>query len=354
MPEKRSALDGRPCLMGVLLGASLLVAGCLGKPLHVNAVGDIATTISTAPPAEPVVPTLLPNRIHRDAACQVAILDVDGLLVNANASGLGSAGDNPVAVFRERLDAIENNAHIRAIVLRINSPGGSVTASDIMLRDLLALKRRTSLPVVACLLDVGAGGAYYLATGADSIVAHPTSVTGGIGCILNLYNLQDLMAQFNIIGVPIKAGGNIDLGSPIKAIGEEQRQLLQTMADEYHGRFRELVLERRPTVDATQSDTFDGRVFTARQAMDLGLVDKIGYLDNAIRLAADMAQIRRPEPVFLHRRPDPAHSTYAVTPNTPLQNTLLPLNVPGLDRSRLPTFLYLWQIEPTAELLRGK
>lgn len=343
------------CQVRVLLITltAVFCGGCFAKPLHVNAVGDITATVSSTPKLEPVVPSLLPHRWHH-LACGVAVMDVDGLLVNSNSSGLGSWGENPVSVFRERLDAIEKDKRIKAIVLRINSPGGSVTASDIMLRDLLAFKARTGLPVIACLLDTAAGGAYYLATGADCVVAHPTTVTGAIGCVLNLYNLQDLMAQFNIVGVPVKAGGNIDLGSPVKAMSEEQRTLLQSMADEYHTRFRRIVLDRRPAVNGQQESTFDGRVFTAQQALVLGLIDRIGYLDNAINVAKAMANLDDAEIVFFHRRADPPLSTYAITPNTPLQNSLFPVNVPGLDRSRMPTFLYLWQIEPTTEMMRGK
>ena len=85
-----------------------------------------------------------------------------------------------------------------------------MTATDIMWRDFTAFKKRTCVPVIACLMDVAAGGGYYLATAADSIVAHPTSVTGGIGCILNVYNLEDLMAQFNILGGANQSGANID------------------------------------------------------------------------------------------------------------------------------------------------
>jgi protease IV len=338
----------------VLALATLASAGCGFQPLRLKAVGDLTANLSPAPKLEPVVPILLPHRLHLSEACGVAVVDIDGLLINSNSSGFGSWGENPVSIFRERLDAIEKDKRVKAVVLRINSPGGSVTASDIMLRDLLAFKARTGLPLVACLMDVGAGGAYYLATGADFVVAHPTTVTGAIGCILNLYNLQDLMAQFNIIGVPIKAGTNIDLGSPIKAIDEDHRKLLQAMADEYHARFRNIIVDRRPAVDGTRESTFDGRVFTAQQALALGLIDRIGYLDNAITAATKMANLEHAEVVFFHRRADPPLSPYAVTPNTPLQNTLLPVNVPGLDRSRLPTFLYLWQVEPTTEMLRGK
>jgi protease-4 len=341
----------RPAALGL---AALLLAGCTGQPVRLDAIGKVNAELAPSPHLSPVQPQPLPRHGYGPSNCCVAVVDVDGLLLNADATGLGSWGENPVSLFRERLDTIEHDPRIRAVVVRINSPGGSVTASDIMWRDLLAFKRRTSLPVVACLMDVAAGGGYYLATACDQIVAHPTTVTGAIGCILNVYNLQDLMAQFNIIGAPIKAGKNIDLGSPIKALDEEHRELLQTMADEFHRRFRQIVLKQRPEVDGGDETTFDGRVFTARQARELHLIDSVGYFDNAVQTARSLAQVDQAEVVFLHRHGDAALSPYATTPNVPLQKTVIPINVPGLDRSRLPSFLYLWQIEPSTETLLGK
>ncbi|MES1213853.1 MAG: S49 family peptidase, partial [Singulisphaera sp.] len=149
-------------------------------------------------------------------ARRIALVDIDGLLLNQPMTGLYSDGENPVALFREKLDHISASSCDAAVVLRINSAGGGVTASDVMWHDLQEFKARTHLPVVACLMDVGAGGAYYLATAADHVVAHPTTVTGGIGVILNLYNLEDAMGQFNVVGTPIKAGEHVDLGTPIK------------------------------------------------------------------------------------------------------------------------------------------
>lgn len=332
--------------------------GCENPLVHVHGFGDVnaEVTASIVPSAkkQPVFASLLPHRPHIPQACRVAVVDVDGLLLDSDATGLGSWGENPVAVFRERLDAIEHDKRVRAIVLRIHSPGGSVTATDIMWRDLEAFKTRTCLPVVACLMDVAAGGGYYLATGADCIVAHPTTVTGAIGCILNVYNLQDLMAQFNIVGIPIKSGKNVDLGSPVKAIDDEGRKLLQNMADEFHQRFRNVVLQRRPRVDPRQESTFDGRVFTASQAVNLGLIDQIGYLDDAVQVATNMAGLGYLEVVFYHRKGDPAFSQYSTTPNVPLQDKVIRINIPGIDRSRLPNFLYLWQMEPSTELINGK
>jgi protease-4 len=269
-------------------------------------------------------------------------------------TGPGAMGENPVALFRERLDRVACDRRVVAVVVRINSPGGGVTASDMMWHDLMAFKAQTHLPVIASVLDLGAGGAYYLATAADEIVAHPTSVIGGIGVILNLYNLRDTMAQFNVIGVPIKAGKKIDLGSPIAAIDEDGRKILQEMADQFHQRFRDVVLENRPRVAADDPTNFDGRVFTASQAVERGLVDSVGYLNDAIDSAARLSGCRHVTATFYHRGDDRAGSIYSVTPNVPWQNGLLPLSLPGLDRSRLPTFLYLWQVEPTMEKLGGK
>ena len=208
--------------MLILIGV-LSCTGCAGTLLHVAADAKVTPEMPSAGNEGPLVPMSVPDSmpLERDAPL-IVVLDVDGLLLNTDFTGLNSAGENPVSLFRERLDAIAANPCVRGVVLRINSPGGGVTATDIMWHDLMRFKRCTRLPVVACLMDVGTGGAYYLATAADQIVAHPTSVTGGIGVILNFYNLQDALQQFNIAGVPIKSGDKIDLGSPIKGARRHQ------------------------------------------------------------------------------------------------------------------------------------
>src|SRR5580700_945605 len=349
--DGRVHLCARRTLCRLGWAACLLIlsafCGCTDPLVHVHAFGDITAALAPYPKKDPVFASLLPNRPHFPQACLVAVVDVDGILLDSDATGLGSLGENTVAVFRERLDAIECNRRVRAVVLRIHSPGGSVTASDIMWRDLAAFKCRTHLPVVACLMDVAAGGGYYLATGADCIIAHPTTVTGAIGCILNVYNLQDMMAQFNVVGIPIKSGKNVDLGTPIKALDAASKKLLQGMADEFHQRFENIVLSRRPQVDPQNGQTFDGRVFTASQALAIRLIDQIGYFDDAVQLAGGMAHLNYSEVVFYHRKGDPAFSPYSATPNVPLQDKILPVNIPGIERSRLPSFLYLWEIEPS-------
>ncbi len=280
------------------------------------------------------------------AAAKIVILDVDGLLVNKNIGGFGSLGENPVALFREKLDAIMADASIAAIVLRINSPGGGVTAADIMLRDMLQVKNTRRLPVVACLMDVGAGAGYYLACGADVVIAHPTSIVGGIGVILNAYNMELAIEQFSIASIPIKAGERIDIASPEREMQFAEREMLQEMADEFHSRFIEHVKSSRAA--AAGDDIFDGRVVTGLQARKLELVDQIGYLDDAVFEARRLADVPADAPlVMLRRDNDRAYTLLDVTPNVPTMSSIIPLKLPGLDRSSLPTFLYLWQPEPS-------
>jgi protease IV len=316
--------------------------------------GQLRIDIPPVTPVGPVRPVAVPPC---GPGPRVAVIDIDGILLNTPFSGPGSVGENPVALFREKLEAAEADPAVVAVVLRINSPGGSVAAALTMRGELARFKARKRVPVVACLLDLACGGAYYLASATDQIVAGPGTVTGGIGVILNLFNLQDLMAQYNVIPQPIKAGANVDIGSSARPLGDEEKQLLQSMADEFHTRLVADVRRSRSGANADGGATFDGRIFTATQARSRGLVDRVGDLDDALELAARLATGSanvRPE-VILYRRPnDPAHSAYAVTANVPLQAAGLLPNLPGLDRSKLPTFLSMWQPELTMEKLGGK
>ena len=285
-------------------------------------------------------------------APRIAVVDIDGPLFNMNLTGLGSLGENPVGMFHEKLSAVAAQPQVAAVVLRINSPGGSVAATDLMAHELARFRGISGVPVVACLMDLGTGGAYYLAAGADRIVALPTTVTGGIGVIINLFNLRETMATINILGQSVKAGEYIDVGTSTDAMTDEGRAMVQQIADQFHQRFIQQVRMNRPVAPA--AEVFDGRILTGPQAMDAGLVDRVGYLDDALQLARDQAGCPQARAVIYHRREDKVRSPYAITPNVPLQGNLFPISLPGLDRSRLPTFLYMWQPDPTLERLGGR
>ena len=343
--------------MRVLMQGTMGMTGDMAMNGSMNMTGDlgmdgtIVTSLKTDNRASQLSRVVV--RQGEAAGSTIAIVDVDGLLLNRNMGGLGSMGENPVALFREKLVAIETDLSIDGVVLRINSPGGGVTASDIMTRDLHDFRMRRGIPVVACLMDVGAGGGYLLASTADRIIAHPTTLVGGLGVILNSYNLQETMAQFNVIARPIKAGNKIDAASPIRPLEPDEFEMLESLANRFHHRLQQQVRQARPHVPPANS-LFDGRVVAGDEALAAGLVDRLGYLNDAIAEAANLAGGEAEATlVMLRRDNDRAHTPLDVTPNVPLQAALLPLNVPGLDRSQLPTFLYCWQPETSLTAMSG-
>ena len=308
--------------------------------------GSLEVKVPTATDPGPMVPVAV--RAGRGGS-RVALVDVDGLILNQNLTGLYSVGENPVAAFREKLDAAAADPRVCAMVIRINSPGGGVTATDILAEELRRYKQATGRPVVACLMDLATGGGYYLALGADAIVAHPTTITGGIGAILNHYNLQDAMAQLNLVAEPIRSGPLVDLGSVLGPLSDDSRRLLQGMVDGFRDRFRARLVEHRPQINPEDMQRLDdGRVVPAAGALAMRLVDRVGYVHDAIDEAERRASASGSEVVLFQRAGYPGRSLYAITPNTPIQGEVVPFSYPGLDRAKIPTFLYLWQPDPTA------
>jgi len=339
---------------------SMMLAGCHPIPVDgqiradarlagaINGTFDVK--IPPAPDPGPVVPVVVRPGASGPQSPRIALIDVDGLIVNQNQSGLLSVGDNPVSSFREKLEAASRDPRVRAVVLRINSPGGGVAACDTLAEELRRFRMVTNKPVVSCLMDLSTGGAYYLAVGADRIIATPGGLTGGVGAIVNHFNLQEAMAQLNVTMESIKSGDLVDMGTvngPLAAEGKP-RELFQEMVEGYAERFRSRVARLRPTMTSQDRQTvFDGRILSAPKALVLHAVDELGYLDDAIAEAETMIGPCGAEIVMFQRAGLPIHSIYAVTPNTPLQGDLFPFSYPGLERSKLPTFLYLWQPDPT-------
>jgi protease-4 len=346
-------------------GAALLLAALAGCQHPFPITGNVRTesgfqgTVDVRiPPATdpgPMVPTIVRASPSGQAAPRVALIDVDGLILNQNLTGLYSVGENPVSAFREKLEAAAADPRVRAVVLRINSPGGGVAASDLLAEELRRFRQTMGKPVVACLMDVATGGAYYLAVGCDRVVALPTSITGGVGAIVNHANLQDAMAQFNVRVETIKAGPLVDMGAVTEPLPDEVRKLFQDMANGFRDRFVRRVSAGRPAMtEADRRLVADGRVVAAPQALALHMIDAHGYLDDALADAERLAHVTCAEVVLFQRSGYPTRSIYSIVPNVPLQGDIVPISYPGLDRSKLPAFLYLWQPDPTLMKLGGR
>lgn len=366
-PERTTPRRPRRLALGLL--ALVAAPGCHAFPLSVGGKvdtdarvtagvglqGAVDLRIPPAPDPGPVVPLVIRAAAAGPHAPRVAVVDVDGLLLNQNMTGLYSAGENPVASFREKLEAAAHDQRVRAVVLRVNSPGGGVAASDLMAEELRRFRASTGKPVVASLLDLATGGAYYLAAGCDRVVALPTTVTGAIGAVVNHANLQNAMGQVAVTVETIKTGELLDMGNVTVPLPDDARKLFQEMADGYAARFAGRVkFYRKAMTDADHKAVADGRIVPAARALAVHLVDALGYPDDAVADAERLAGVAGAEVVIFQRAGYPVRSIYATIPNSPLQSDLIPISYPGLERSKLPTFLYLWQPDPTLSRLGGR
>ncbi len=285
---------------------------------------------------------------------KVAIIEVEGMLMNAATGGFLQATENKVSLFTQQMERAAADPDVRAVVLRINSPGGTVTASDTMYDIVRTFRAKTGKPVIAATQEVAASGAYYIALASDRIVAQPTSVIGSIGVIFSALEFEGTLSKLGITNTSVKSGTLKDMGSPYKSLREPERAVMQEMVDEYFVRFERLVRERRPAVTepapATLADyrkpgyagVFSGRVFSGERAVQLGLADQTGGLEDAIKLAKEAANARGAR-VVMYRRPyGYGGSIYASGATPPPRADVLQLQLPGLRE--LPTgFYYLWQ-----------
>src|SRR5207244_8728631 len=170
-----------------------------------------------------------------------------------------------------------DHAHTEALLLRINSPGGTVTASDIIYHEIMAVKEKRKIPVVAVIMDLGASGGYYIAVAGDRIIAHPTSVTGSVGVIMLRVNAEGLLQKIGVEASAIKSGAKKDIGSPFRPMTEDERAIFQSMINGFFSRFLDVVSKGRSLPADQLKVIADGRVLTRPQALQLGLVEQVGY-----------------------------------------------------------------------------
>ena len=190
----------------------------------------------------------------------------------------------------ERLLAAQDDPSVKAVILDIDTPGGSITASDILYHRVKEIQAAGKI-VVAGFGDLAASGGYYLACPADYIVAHPTTITGSIGVIIQSLNLEGLMSKIGIKDVTVKRGEEKDFLSPFREMTPEEREMLQGVVDEMYERFLSVVAEGRDFSRKEIDMIAGGRIFTGPQALANGLVDEIGYQDTAIEMARELADL---------------------------------------------------------------
>jgi protease-4 len=287
--------------------------------------------------------TLQEQRIQGSgwARDKIAIVEVEGMLLNARTGGFLEPPENKVSLFVQQLEQAATDPRVKAVVLRINSPGGTVTASDTMYRQVLRFREETGKPVIASAQDVAASGAYYVACAADRVVVQPTSVVGSIGVIFNTFNLAGTLEKIGIKTDAIKSGPYKDMGSPFRGIKEDERALMQKMVDDYYQRFVSVVTTHRKVSDLKTAT--DGRVFTGDDAVKLGLADETGDLEDAIALARKMTNSPKAAVVMYKRSYGYSGSIYASTPTHRPAPAVVHVELPELTELLPRGFYYLWE-----------
>jgi protease-4 len=294
----------------------------------------------------PRIKPLDERTVEGSGRAKILLTDVSGFLSEEGQTQTLVIGAPPPRVpllvrFREELKKAADDSDVKALIVRINSPGGTVTASDIMFKELQMFKRTAKIPVIAVMMDVAASGGYYVALAADTIFAHPTTVTGSIGVIMLTVNAEGLMQKLGISAAAIKSGERKDMGSPFRALTGEERQIFQSVIDGLQGQFLARFVESRKIPMDTAKQLADGRVYTAQQALDLKLVDRIGYMDDALDFTRKAIGVSEAKVVVYHR-PSEYRATYYARAEQSAGSLDVSVSRIASMLGAGPGFFYLW------------
>jgi protease IV len=288
---------------------------------------------------------------------QVLIVDIHGAISNDRPGGFGGDDGAYVEDIREQLRMARRSKVIKAVVLAIDSPGGEVTASDIIHGEVVAI-RKAGKPVVAHMGPLCASGGYYIACAADQIVASPTSITGSIGVIFMAPDLHRLMEdKLGVTLNTIKSGKYKDIASPARAMSDEERKLLQDLIDGSYRRFVSVVVAGRKGRGPIPADTAaaeqavktlaDGRIYSGEDAVTNGLADANGQLFDAVREAKHLAKLKKAA-VVRYERDDILFSIMAADAGSKSVNVNsgVQINAHGLVSDLKPRLQYRWAPTP--------
>ncbi|MBI5561533.1 MAG: signal peptide peptidase SppA [Deltaproteobacteria bacterium] len=320
----------KPFFAAFALALGVTLAGCVFINLpHVE------------PPAEKVIGGQGPDK--------VAVIDISGVIDDEGEKNLlgSETGVNITARVREELGLAMEDKAVAALILRINTPGGAVTTCDIINHEITEWKKRKKAPVVAELMDIAASGGYYVAAAADRIIAHPTTVTGSIGVVAFNVNASGLMDKIGITDQTIKSGVNKDIGSPMRPMSDAERKILQSVIDDMYERFLDRIIEGRPGAGFKKEALraiADGRIYTAPQALDLKLIDAIGYMDDAVSEAKQAAHIKDAT-VITYSAPSSYKNNLYSSLAQPMPSTVNLVNIDGgaLRHRFGMSFMYMWR-----------
>jgi protease-4 len=318
------------CLLSSL-GAALAATGCIIVP-----VGDLLKG-----------PALIEQVLVQGGGFwredKIAIIDIDGVITGEEGASPLFPHENSVAETKARLNLARRDPDVRAIVLRVSSPGGEVTGCDIIHHELRRFKEAKKVPVVASIGGTGASGGYYIAVAADAIFANPTAIVGSIGVILQHMDLSRLLEKVGVAFTPVKSGDKKDLSSPFRPMTEDEQRILQKLVEDMYQRFLRVVDDGRDLLSVDEVKALaDGRVVSGEEAQRLKLVDRVGYLPDAIEEARRLAAIESPTIVRYTRTAKSGANIYSLgsAPAPSAGDVHLQLS---LSPGESPRLYYLWR-----------
>jgi protease-4 len=282
------------------------------------------------------------TQVSGTGSAKVLLIEISGMISSQEKEGFLPA-PSLLARIKEQLTRAAQDNSIKAIVLRVNTPGGTVTASDIIYHEIKTFKTSRKIPIVASIMDLGTSGGYYIAAAADTVMAHPSSVTGSIGVIMLTINARGLLEKVGVEATAVTSGPRKDMGSPFRVMTTEERTIFQGLIDSFYQRFLSVVQEGRPNLQMEQIKKLaDGRIYTGEQAKAAGLVDEIGYLEDAIELAKKQAKLTEARVITYHRPGEYSNNVYSRLLAPGPLSSLAEFDVMALARGGTPQFMYLW------------
>ncbi|MEW6571701.1 MAG: signal peptide peptidase SppA [Nitrospirota bacterium] len=308
----------------------LVLSGCAGM------------NISLLPETKPLEEQVLEGA----GKPKILLIDLDGLIsFKEERESLMVKRPSKVAFFREALRKAEKDSDIAAVIVRINSPGGSVAASDTIYHEIMSFRQRRNIPVYAFIMELGASGGYYIASATDRIIASPTAVMGSIGVIAMKINIEGLLSKIGVSDETYKSGPKKDFWSPFRPSTPEEKKMFQDIIDKLYTRFVDVVYANRQKLLTVQEvkTLADGRILTSGDALEAKLIDQVAYLNETIDAMKKALNIEQAK-VITYIRPKTFRSNIysGMSLQGPNFINLISINAEELSFLSGIQFMYLW------------
>ena len=275
---------------------------------------------------------------------KILLIPMHGIITDTPKERFLAQSQSMVERVVSQLNKAEKDDHIKAVLFEINSPGGTITASDILYHEISSFKDRTRKKIAVSMMDLATSGAYYVSLPADLVTAHPTTVTGSVGVLFLQPKITGLMEKIGLSVDVKKFGKNKDMGTPFRESSEEEQRFMQKSVDDMGGRFIRLVQKHRKPKEQAMAEIATARVFLADDALKLGLVDKVCYLRDTIQESKKLAGIAADARVVVYRRTEFSEDNYYNTSNAASEGlNIQAFNVELSEIFGLKTgFYYIW------------